>query len=38
MKFRVDKVTEEKMEEIRCAKQQLESSSARVREVYGESL
>lgn len=38
MKFRVDKVTEEKMEEIRYAKQQLESSSARVREVYGESL
>jgi molecular chaperone DnaK len=35
MKFRADKVTEEKAEELRRAKQQLESSSARVRELYG---
>jgi molecular chaperone DnaK len=35
MKFRVDKVTEEQLNEIRSAKQQLESSSARVREIYG---
>jgi molecular chaperone DnaK len=34
-KFRVDKVTEEKIAEIRDAKQQLEGSSARVRELYG---
>jgi molecular chaperone DnaK len=31
MKFRVDKVTEQDVEEIRNAKQQLENSSARVR-------
>jgi molecular chaperone DnaK len=36
-KFRVDKVTEEKMAEIRNAKENLERSGARVREVYGES-
>jgi molecular chaperone DnaK len=35
MKFRVDKVTEEQLNEIQSAKQQLESSSARVREIYG---
>jgi molecular chaperone DnaK len=35
MKFRVDKVTEEQLNEIRSAKQQLERSSARVREIYG---
>jgi molecular chaperone DnaK len=35
MKFRVDKVTEEQLNEIQSAKQQLESSSARVREMYG---
>jgi molecular chaperone DnaK len=35
MKFRVDKVTEEKMTDLRNAKQQLESSGARVRELYG---
>jgi molecular chaperone DnaK len=34
MKFRVDKVTEQDVEEIRNAKQQLESSSARVREFF----
>jgi molecular chaperone DnaK len=34
MKFRVDKVTEEQLNEIQSAKQQLESSSARVREMY----
>jgi molecular chaperone DnaK len=36
MKLRVDKVTEIEIENIRSAKQQLESSSARVRETYGE--
>jgi molecular chaperone DnaK len=36
MKLRVDKVTEKEIENIRSAKQQLESSSARVRETYGE--
>ncbi|MDO4338532.1 MAG: molecular chaperone DnaK [Eubacteriales bacterium] len=36
MKFRVDKVSEADMENIRNAKQQLENSSARVRELYGE--
>jgi hypothetical protein len=35
MKFRVDKVTEEQLNEIQSAKQQLESSSARVRQMYG---
>jgi molecular chaperone DnaK len=34
VKFRVDKATEEYMEQIRQAKQQLETSSARVREAY----
>jgi molecular chaperone DnaK len=34
MKFRVDKVTEQDVEEIRNAKQQLENSSARVREFF----
>jgi molecular chaperone DnaK len=33
VKFRVDKVTGEEMEHIRQAKQQLESSSARIREL-----
>jgi molecular chaperone DnaK len=37
MKLRVDKVTETEIEAIRSAKQQLESSSARVREIYGET-
>jgi molecular chaperone DnaK len=32
--FRVDKVTEKEMENIRLAKQQLESSGARIRELY----
>jgi molecular chaperone DnaK len=36
VKFRVDKATESYVEEIRRAKEQLESSSARVREHYGE--
>jgi molecular chaperone DnaK len=36
MKLRVDKVTEQEVENIRAAKGQLENSSARVREVYGE--
>jgi molecular chaperone DnaK len=36
IKFRVDKATESYVEEIRRAKEQLESSSARVREHYGE--
>jgi molecular chaperone DnaK len=36
MKLRVDKVTEQEVENIRSAKGQLENSSARVREVYGE--
>jgi hypothetical protein len=35
MKFRMDKVTENEIENIRFAKQQLENSSARVRAVYG---
>jgi molecular chaperone DnaK len=37
LKFRVDKVTEANMADIRNAKEQLESSSARVRAVYGEA-
>jgi molecular chaperone DnaK len=37
MKLKIDKVTEKEVENIRSAKQQLESSSARVRETYGES-
>jgi molecular chaperone DnaK len=37
LKFRVDKVTEANMADIRNAKEQLESSSARVRAVYGET-
>jgi molecular chaperone DnaK len=37
MKLRVDKVTETEIENIRFAKQQLENSSARVREIYGEN-
>jgi molecular chaperone DnaK len=36
MKLRVDKVTEQEVENIRAAKGQLENSSARVRQVYGE--
>jgi molecular chaperone DnaK len=36
MKLRVDKVTEQEVENIRAAKEQLENSSARVRQVYGE--
>jgi molecular chaperone DnaK len=35
MKLRVDKVTEAQLEDIRQAKRQLETSGARVREVYG---
>jgi molecular chaperone DnaK len=34
VKFRVDKVTEENVSDIQKAKQQLEISSARVRELY----
>jgi molecular chaperone DnaK len=37
MKFRADKATEANIEDIRNAKLQLESSSARVRELYNEN-
>jgi molecular chaperone DnaK len=37
MKLRVDKVTESEIENIRSAKQQLEGSSARLREQYSEN-
>lgn len=37
MKFRVDKVTESDVENIQKAKQQLESSGEKIRELYGES-
>jgi molecular chaperone DnaK len=36
MKFRVDKVTEATVEDIRYAKQKLENSSAGIRDLYGE--